>query len=1327
MSEFSTVTYTVNPKPTAIAQTPTVCSNAAEGNTATVDLTANNSAIDGAHGYTITWYSNALLTVAIATPASYLVTSGVAVYAKVVNGSCQNSASVTYTVSPKPTAIAQTPAVCSDAVEGNTATVDLTANNSAIDGAHGYTITWYSNALLTTAIATPTSYLVTSGVAVYAKVVNGTCQNSASVTYTVSPKPTAIAQTPAVCSDAAEGNTATVNLTTNNNAIDGPYTYTITWYSNALLTTAIATPTSYLVTSGVAVYAKVVNGSCQNSTSVTYTVSPKPTAIAQTPTVCSNAAEGNTATVDLTSNNSAIDGAHGYTITWYSNALLTTAIATPTSYLVTSGVAVYVKVVNGSCQNSTSVTYTVSPKPTAIAQTPIVCSDAAAGTTATVDLTANNNAIDGPYTYTITWYSDALLTTAIATPTSYVVTNGVPVYAKVVNGTCQNSAAVTYTVVSNPDTPELTGITTVCGPGLTAYLYRIGDGTYFNSGNEYHWTIPGDAVKVLGGGLSDNFIMLSFPSNVPYILKVKENTLLPIACYGAEKSLTINVYTNPVPNAGSNVTICQGGTTTLGGTPNGTGASATAGTGNYIYSWLPTYGLDNPASEHPVANPAFTLTYQLVVTDAVSMCASTAPSAVTVTVTPSVTISPFSPAVSTRCQGSGTITYATTAANNSSAIVYTLDAASLSGGNTIDGATGAVTFDAAWVGTTTITATVNGCSGGAPGSVTTNHVVTTTPTVTIDPFSPATSTRCQGAGIAIYTTTGTNTTGITYSLDATTAAFPGNSIVPVTGVVTYAAGWSGVTTITASAAGCNGPALSTHIVTITPTVTINAFSPAVSTRCQGAETVIYTTTGNNIISITYSIDGASIAGGNTIDGATGTVTYAAGWSGTTTITASAAGCNGPATTTHIVTVNPSTGATSFISGATTVCQNAANETYVATAANSTSVSYSVLPVTAGVINAGTGIMDWDAAFSGTATITATATGLCGTTSADRDVTVNPSTGPTTFTAGAVTLCQDAGDETYTATALNSTSIAYSVSPSSAGTIDPVSGVMNWDAAFFGPATITATSTGLCGTTSANRLVTVNATIGATAFTAGATTVCQDAADETYTATAAHSTSVSYSVLPAAAGVINAATGVMNWDAAFSGTATITALSTGLCGTSTADRIVTVNPSTGPTSFTGGAVTICQDAIDETYTAMAANSTSIAFSVLPAAAGIINVSTGVMNWDAGFSGAATITATATGLCGTTSATRVVTINPSTGPTTFTAGPVTVCQDAANATYTATALHSTSIAYSVSPGSSRNNRCGIRSHGLGCSLLRNSNYNSYLNRSLYHYKRRQSCDS
>ena len=58
-----------------------------------------------------------------------------------------------------------------------------------------------------------------------------------------------------------------------------------------------------------------------------------------------------------------------------------------------------------------------------------------------------------------------------------------------------------------------------------------------------------------------------------------------------------------------------------------------------------------------------------------------------------------------------------------------------------------------------------------------------------------------------------------------------------TGAVTYAAGWTGTSTITATAAGCNGQETLIHTVTITPTVSIPVFAlGATSTRCQGAGT-----------------------------------------------------------------------------------------------------------------------------------------------------------------------------------------------------------------------------------------------------------------------------------------------------------------------------------------------------------------------------------------------------------------------------------------------------------------------------------------------------------
>ena len=229
-------------------------------------------------------------------------------------------------------------------------------------------------------------------------------------------------------------------------------------------------------------------------------------------------------------------------------------------------------------------------------------------------------------------------------------------------------------------------------------------------------------------------------------------------------------------------------------------------------------------------------------------------------------------------------------------------------------------------------------SNGA-GSIT----VTVTPDVSTPVFLlGANSTRCDGAGTVTYTATASNTTGITYSLDAASIA-GGNTIDASTGEVTYVAGWIGTSTITASAAGCNGPTTASHTVTVNAAVGTPVFSlGASSTRCQGAGTVTYTATATNTTGITYSLDAASLAGGNSINSTTGAVTYAAGWSGTTTITACAAGCNGPQTSTHTVTVNPSVGTPVFALGANSIrCTGAATITYSATATGSTGITYSL--------------------------------------------------------------------------------------------------------------------------------------------------------------------------------------------------------------------------------------------------------------------------------------------------------------------------------------------------------------------------------------------------
>jgi hypothetical protein len=536
-------------------------------------------------------------------------------------------------------------------------------------------------------------------------------------------------------------------------------------------------------------------------------------------------------------------------------------------------------------------------------------------------------------------------------------------------------------------------------------------------------------------------------------------------------------------------------------------------------------------------------------------------------------------------------------------------------------------------------------TAGTTGFITVGTSSCTAPTITLSSIPSV----CPGVvsysipytavtgGADLYSISGTGITSVSNgTLNAPSSSIAvGLSSPAVTGTISPSA-----FTVSSSVTGCVSSNLSGSVTVLNNVGTPN-FTVGATTVCQDAANTTYTATATNSTGITYSV---SPVGAGTIGSSSGIMDWNPSFSGTATITASAAGCNGPQTGDRIVIVTPTVGTPSFTLGATTVCQNAADETYTATATDATAITYTVLPGTAGTIGSSTGIMNWSATFSGTATITASAAGCNGPKTANRVVTVTPTVGTPSFTLGATTVCQDSVDTTYTATATNSTGIAYSVSPVGAGTIDSSTGVMDWNASFSGTATITASATGCNGPSTANRIVTVTPTVGTPSFTIGATSsVCQDAANTTYTATATNATGITYSVSPSAAGTIGLNTGVMNWDPTFSGAATITASAAGCNGPLTGDTVVTVVPTVATPSFNAGATSVCIDAADETYIATANYTTGITYSVSPSAAGIIGLNTGVMNWDANFTGTATITASAAGCNGPVTANRVVTVN------------------------------------------------------------------------------------
>jgi len=182
---------------------------------------------------------------------------------------------------------------------------------------------------------------------------------------------------------------------------------------------------------------------------------------------------------------------------------------------------------------------------------------------------------------------------------------------------------------------------------------------------------------------------------------------------------------------------------------------------------------------------------------------------------------------------------------------------------------------------------------------------------------------CIGSAVT-FTDISTGITGsTTYSWDFGSGADPATANTAGPHTVTYST--SGLKTVILTITdGASNTETKTDYISVTPDVTIDPFSPAESERCQGAEILIYTTSATNSTGITYNMDATSLAAGNTINESTGEVTFVDIWYGITTITATAAGCNGPATTTHVVTVNqkPNVDITGnsdiYVSGTTTI-------------------------------------------------------------------------------------------------------------------------------------------------------------------------------------------------------------------------------------------------------------------------------------------------------------------------------------------------------------------------------------------------------------------------
>ncbi|MEM9990903.1 MAG: hypothetical protein AAF738_04010, partial [Bacteroidota bacterium] len=177
-----------------------LCEDPANPSTrANVDLTELDEVIsvgNATGSYVVNWFTDAALTIPVTTPTDVMVSNGEIYYVQIVfvtGAMCENTAEVTINLDPAPEQMDLIVEVCED--ETGTATINLVDYEPGITVGTGTDVSWYTDAAFTN-ILTDTNVSVdaddngTADNTFYAAIDDGTCMNTAQITFDVSELPT---------------------------------------------------------------------------------------------------------------------------------------------------------------------------------------------------------------------------------------------------------------------------------------------------------------------------------------------------------------------------------------------------------------------------------------------------------------------------------------------------------------------------------------------------------------------------------------------------------------------------------------------------------------------------------------------------------------------------------------------------------------------------------------------------------------------------------------------------------------------------------------------------------------------------------------------------------------------------------------------------------------------------------------------------------------------------------------------------------------------------------------------------------------------------------
>ena len=428
-------------------------------------------------------------------------------------------------------------------VSGSATTV-CSGSSTTLTASVGTSYSWSTGETINPIVVNPiigTIYTVT--------VTSGGCSNDATITINVSSVTASVLGNTSICSGSSTTLTASVGTS-------------YSWSTGETINPIVVNPT--IGTTGYTVTVTNVSG-CTGVATITVTVTAQPTATVS----------ASTSTTLCSGSSTTLTAGGGTVYSWLpstglSSNNISSPIANPTSTMTYS-----VIVSNGGCSDTTSITLTINPVPTA---------SVTAGSASICDGDSTLLTATGGTIYV--WMPGGQTTTSIyVSPTStqnYTVT--------VTNASaCMDDVIVSVTVVAPVTASILPVNPNICAGSIITLTAQP-------AGSIYLWNTGGtDAVIAV------------FPTVTTTYSVIVSNG----SCADSSASVTVNVTASPSANASANpYTIIFGNQTTL------------TASGNGAYNWNPTTGISCVACPNPIANPTVTTTYTVTVIDSLTGCSA---------------------------------------------------------------------------------------------------------------------------------------------------------------------------------------------------------------------------------------------------------------------------------------------------------------------------------------------------------------------------------------------------------------------------------------------------------------------------------------------------------------------------------------------------------------------------------------------------------------------------------------------------------------------------------------------------------------------------------